>query len=319
MAQSKTYPRDVFLYLLSIITLITIAVSLGILIYQYINLQNPDVLNGGYYSIAGVYGSIRNSMAVLMVVFPVFIWVSWFLRKDIGKNPEKRELKIRRWLLYLTLFAASLVIIGDLVALLINFLNGELTMRFILKVVTVFAIAGSIFVHYFSELREKPFGWVGIFDKVLIVAVAASVVSGFWIAGSPAQQRAVRIDEQRVQDLSAIQYQIIDYWQRKRMLPGNLSELNNSITGFNVPKDPETGNSYSYRQTGSLSFELCAVFTSANSPDYNSSEARTAPIKMGYNEINWSHGPGAACFERRIDPDYFPPLNDGVVPKPVVQ
>lgn len=313
----KTFPRDVFLYLLSIITLVTIAVSFGILIYQYIELQYPDLLTEGYYwSRTGVLDSVRNSMAVLIVVFPVFVWVSWFLGKDMVKHPEKRELRIRRWLLYLTLFVAFLVIIGDLIALLINFLNGELTTRFILKVLAVLFIAGSIFVHYFSELRDRVFSWMGIFDKVLILLVVAGVVSGFWIAGSPAQQRAVRFDDRRVSDLSAIQYQVIDYWQRKQKLPRDLSELTNNISGFVVPTDPETGADYQYRVIGSLSFELCALFVTSNSDLYSRKDL-SAPVYPGGAESTWNHESGMTCFERKIDPDYYPPIKDGTfAPRP---
>lgn len=313
----KTFPRDVFLYLLSIISLVTVSISFGILLYQYVDLQNPDILTEGYYwSKTAIFDSIRNAMAVLIIVFPVFIWVSWFLRRDISRNSRKQDLKIRRWLLYLTLFAASLIIIGDLVALLMNFLNGELTTRFIFKVLTVFVIAGSVFIHYFSELRDRPFAWISYFDKVVIVLVAVSVVAGFWIAGSPAKQRAVRLDEQRVSDLSTLQYQVIDYWQRKQTLPVNLSELSNSINGFVPPKDPETRSDYGYRITGPLLFELCGVFMTTNSEEYARKD-RPTPAYYGSEPSNWAHGEGMICFERTIDPDYYPPLKEGVpaVPK----
>jgi len=314
----KTFPRDVFLYLLSIITLVTVAVAFGILLYQYIDLKFPDLLTEGYYwSKTASLDLVRNSMAVLMVVFPVFIWISWFLRKDVVKHPEKRELKIRRWLLYLTLFLASLVIIGDLVALLINFLNGELTNRFALKVLAVLFIAGSIFAHYFSELRDKAFSWMGIFDKALMALVVAGVVAGFWIAGSPAQQRSIRFDERRVSDLSNIQYQVINYWQRKQLLPQNTQQLNDSISGFVPPKDPETGVDYEYRTTGPMSFEICAVFATANSDEF-SGKNTAMPVYYGGEPSNWSHGAGMTCFERIIDPDFYPPINDkNIVPRPI--
>lgn len=314
MSDSKTFPRDVFLYLLSIITLVTVAVAFGILLYQYVDLHYPDLLTDGYYwSKAGTLSSVRNSMAVLIVVFPVFIWVSWFLRRDMAKHSEKRDLKIRRWLLYLTLFAAGLVIIGDLVALLLNFLNGELTIRFALKVITVLFIASSVLTHYFSELKDKPFSWMGIFDKTLIVLVGASVIAGFWIAGSPSQQRAVRFDEQRVSDLSTIQYQIIDYWQRKQSLPQSASDLTNNISGFVVPKDPESRTDYGYKVNGSLSFELCATFTTSNSGEsLGKDRAVPAPTYYGEEASNWAHGQGLVCFERTIDPDLYPPL-DGAI------
>src|SRR3989344_35451 len=314
----KTFPRDVFMYLLSIITLVTIAVAFGILLYQYIDIKFPDRLTEGYYwSKSASFDSVRNSMAVLMVVFPVFIWVSWFLRKDLKKNPEKRELKIRRWLLYLTLFLASLVIIGDLVALLINFLNGELTNRFVLKVLVVFFIAGSIFAHYFSELKDKAFSWMGIFDKALIILVAVGVAAGFWIAGSPAQQRAIRFDERRVSDLSNIQYQVLNYWQRKQVLPQNTQQLNDSISGFVSPKDPETRVDYGYRVTGSKSFEVCAVFATSNFEEFSDKD-RSVAMYYGAEPGDWSHGVGMTCFERTIDPDLYPPINDkNITPRPL--
>lgn len=317
MSDSKTFPRDVFLYLLSIITLVTVAVAFGILLYQYVDLQYPDLLTEGYsWSKSNILSSVRNSMAVLIVVFPVFVWVSWFLRRDMARHSEKRDLKIRRWLLYLTLFAASLVIIGDLIALLLSFLNGELSIRFMLKVVAVLFIASSVLAHYFSELRDKPFSWMGVFDKVLIVLVGASVIAGFWIAGSPAQQRAIRFDEQRISDLSTIQYQIVDYWQRKRSLPQSTAELNNSISGFVVPKDPELRVDYGYKVTGSLSFELCATFVTSNS-DKLIGKDRAVPAYYGMESSNWAHGQGKVCFERTIDPDLYPPLSGAVKQPPL--
>jgi len=316
---SKTYPRDVFLYLLSIITLITVAVSLGFPLYGYIDIKYPDQLTDSYYwSKTSTLNSIRNSMAVLMVVFPVFLWVSWFLRKNILREPQKRELKIRRWLLYLTLFIASLVIIGDLIALLVNFLNGELTTRFILKVLAVLAIAGSVVVHYFSELRDKSLSWVNMFDKFIILLLASAVISGFWIAGSPAQQRAIRFDERRASDLSLIQSQIIEYWQRKQKLPLNLMELANDINGFTAPKDPESGADYDYKITTSpYSFELCAVFKTSNFDEFS---GRSPAIAVPYRgELsNWVHGKGMTCFERTIDPDFYPSLKDDIIkPRPL--
>jgi hypothetical protein len=61
---------------------------------------------------------------------------------------------IRKWLIYFTLFAAALIIIGDLVTLLNRFLEGELTVRFLLKVLAVFFVAGSVFYYYLWDLRK---------------------------------------------------------------------------------------------------------------------------------------------------------------------
>ena len=207
-------PRDVFLYLLSIITLTVSAVSFGIVVFQYINVYIPDIISDPYSTRSSYLSTMRYALATLVIVFPVLIWVSRFLRKDINKLPEKRELKIRRWLLYLTLFAATLVIIGDLVALLRSFLEGELSQRFVLKVLAILFIAGSVFVHYLSELKEKgkEYKWIRVFDWAIIAVVLVGIVAGFFVAGSPVSQRLVRMDERRGSDLQTIPLQIINYF-----------------------------------------------------------------------------------------------------------
>ena len=320
-------PRDVFLYLLSIITLIVSAVSLGIVVFQYINVYIPDIISDPYSSQSSYLSTMRYALATLVIVFPVLIWVSWFLRKDINEFPEKRNLKIRRWLLYLTLFAATLVIIGDLVALLRSFLEGELSQRFVLKILAILFIAGSVFVHYLSELKDrgKEYKWIRIFDWTIAVVVLIGIVTGFFIAGSPVNQRLVRMDERRVSDLQTIQWQIINYWQRKESLPASLNDLADPISGFIVSKDPGNAEFYEYNVLGGLSFELCAVFN-AKSIDGTSLEVLTKPVPVapdmarypiGGESYNvWWHDAGRGCFERTIDPDLYPPL-DGTKPKPL--
>lgn len=308
-------PRDVFLYLLAVITLITVAVSFGIVVFQMINVYIPDVVSDAYMSRSSYLSTMRSALAAVVIVLPVFLWVSRFLRKDIIKSPEKRDLKIRRWLLYLTLFIAALVIIGDLVTLLRSFLEGELSQRFILKVVAILFIAGSVLVHYLSELKDKgkEFKWVTPFDWTVTSVVVAGIIAGFFIAGSPQNQRLVRLDEQRVSDLQSVQWQIINYWQRKESLPVQLTDMADPISGSIIPRDPETGESYEYRTLNQLTFELCAVFSTVAQEDSNNLIRKTVPMPASpegvmYPELEsvWWHSQGRTCFERTIDPDLYP-------------
>lgn len=154
VARMKAEPKDVFLHLLAIVALYTSAISFGSLLFDYINLAFPDVLQGGFYTYTQALGSIRWSISALVVVFPVYIVTTWFLNKSYRKEPLRRSFRIRKWLIYLTLFVAALVIIGDIVGLIYNFLGGELTMRFFLKVVAVFFIAGSIFTYYTWDMKR---------------------------------------------------------------------------------------------------------------------------------------------------------------------
>lgn len=130
-----------------------------------------------------------------------------------------------------------------------------------------------------------------IFIYVVIILVTIVIIAGFFVVGSPQTERMRRFDERRVQDLQSIQYQIINYWTSKSILPIQLSQLNDSISGFTIPKDPVSGIDYAYRvkNSATLEFELCANFET-----------------ISLNE-NWQHDKGRQCFERKIDPQLYPP------------
>lgn len=153
--REKSSPKDVFLHLLAIISLYVSAGSFVALLFQYINISFPDLLQQGDYYLRSAYSSIRWAIATLIVVFPVYIFTNWLLGKDYAKNPSHRDLRVRKWLIYLTLFAAALFIIGDLIALIYNFLEGELTVRFFLKIAVVFLVAGAIFWYYLMDIRKE--------------------------------------------------------------------------------------------------------------------------------------------------------------------
>ena len=98
---------------------------------------------------------MRWSVSSLIVAFPVFLYTSWLVGRDLAADPNKRHSKVRRWLTYMTLFIAAGVIVGDAVALVYNLLGGETTTRFLLKVVVVAFIAGTIFWYYLTDLRRE--------------------------------------------------------------------------------------------------------------------------------------------------------------------
>ena len=145
--------RDAFLYLLMFTTLYVSAFSLGQLVFQFIDQAFPDPAAGAFAAEASRQ-AIRWSVSSLVVAFPVFLGVSRLIGRDLAADPSKRASKVRRWLTYLTLFVAAAVLIGDVTSLVYNLLGGELTVRFLLKVLTVGGIAGTAFWYYLSDLRS---------------------------------------------------------------------------------------------------------------------------------------------------------------------
>ena len=114
----------------------------------------PDPADAEYV-VRNLADSIRWSTASVIIAFPVFLFVARYLGKELVRSPAKRLSAVRRWLTYLTLFVAAVVLIVDMTTLVNNVLGGELTLRFILKVVVAAVIAGTVFGYYLWDLRKE--------------------------------------------------------------------------------------------------------------------------------------------------------------------
>lgn len=306
-------PRDVFLYLLNILTFYLSIIGFIMLYIQYVSALFPDPLNFYYTAIAN---GVRVSTSMFVVAVPVFILTSWLLAKDLKSNPEKREGRLRKWLIYLTLFVSSVTIIVNLIIFVYNFMSGELTIQFFLKILTVLLVALAVFGYYIWELRRKDAGTSRI-PKILAWGlsgvVIGSIIAGFFIIGTPSEQRARRFDEQRVSDLQSLQNQIVNYWIQKESLPSALGLLEDSISGFFVAKDPESETSYEYNILNPLSFELCAEFKTSNKDSSSMISKRgyyaypAYPYPTDSFQQNWDHEAERTCFTRTIDPELYKP------------
>jgi len=300
----KNTPKDVFLYLLNILTFYISVIGFITLYVQYINALFPDPLDFYFTRMAN---AVRLSTSILIIAIPIYLLTSWLLGKDLVSNREKRELKLRKWLIYFTLFISAITIIIDLIMFVYNFLSGELTIQFFLKILVVLLVAAAVFGYYIYDLRRKNMKSKApkILAWALSFVILASIIAGFFIIGTPAEQRKRRFDEQRVENLQILQSQIINYWTQKEVLPQNLSELEDSISGFIVPKDPDSDLPYEYNVIDSLSFELCATFKTS-SDDFGST-SKGARVVLPYDSFqqNWSHQAERTCFTRVIDPELY--------------
>ena len=237
--------------------------------------------------------------------------------KDAVRGPSRDEIWVRRWAIILTLFVAGVAIAVDLITLLTTFLNGEeLTIAFLLKVLVILLVAAGVFMHFIADLRGY---WDTFPSRKRAVSIGVGVLAvvvigaGFFIVGTPMQARLARFDVEKVNSLQNIQYQVINYWQAKQVLPASMNDLNNPLVYGPVPVDPQTGESYTYEATGKFSFKLCATFNaqSRGTGTENMYFERTAPVPAGGKMVppdNWQHSSGRVCFERTIDPSFYPPL-----------
>jgi branched-subunit amino acid transport protein len=97
---------------------------------------------------------MADALACVIIAFPVYLWVTRSILRQMQLHPEKLASSVRKWLTYIALLIAACIVIGDLITFLTYFLGGELTTRFVAKVTTVLVIAGGVFWYYFGSLRK---------------------------------------------------------------------------------------------------------------------------------------------------------------------
>ncbi len=329
--ESKTKALDVFVYLGIFISLIVSVTNIVQILFTAIERKFTDVLEIGRY--VDVYGSdMRLAIASLVVMFPIYLALSMYVSRDIRKFFYKRDLLIRKIFIYTTLFVTACTLLGSLVATIYYYLGGELTIRFGLKALTVFIIAGAVCGYYLYALRRdyaKETSLPNVFAALSALFVIVSLVWSISIIGTPAEMRLKRIDDARLSDISRIQQEIFNHFQTTDKLPMTLAELDDAFQGYVVPKDPATGAEYKYRVqqqpvvrnntqlnrkelTTPAVFELCATFETER--NYNDRGTPVMTDKMysvsnyyysGDTSAFWNHGVGETCFKRVISSDMY--------------
>src|SRR3989338_6000575 len=153
MEKPKVTPKDFFLYFAAMITLYWSAGSLLALLFRIVDTVFKDDLN---YYFDPYSSGIRFAIASLIVILPISILLFRALKKDVLENPIRLSLPLRRWLYALTIFITAVALVGDIIALLNSFLGGKLTVRFMLKALSVFVVAGIVFWYCLLEIRTRP-------------------------------------------------------------------------------------------------------------------------------------------------------------------
>ena len=282
--------RDAFLYLLSFSTLSTWTTGVGSLIFTLLDYYLPEPGQPAPSISEGFSGSLSS----VLVAFPVYLLATRFTLRELGANPEKYESGVRKWLTYLALLAAAGIVTGDLIVALSYFLRGDFATRFLLKAITVLALAGGVFWYYMTTLRLEPSAHRRnkVFAAAAAVVVLASTSAGFLTLGSPMRQREALWDHRRIGDLRAIAREVRMQWTRSRIenrrLPDNLQTLAAELGAapLNVT-DPLTREPYEYRKRTEQAYELCAVFTAASERRARAGSVPPSP---------WDHPAGRACF-----------------------
>ena len=291
--------KFVFFYLVHLVSLIAMTISFGVVVFQIINKYVPDALliySGSYSDSA-----LKVAISFLLVSTPVFYLISSLIQKSLLKGELKKESAVRRWLTYLILFASFLVFVGWLVAFVNNFLNGELSTKFILKAVAIFVIAAAVFSYYFYDIRREVVEnikskIVKIYFYSSLAVFVIAIVSVFFVVESPIVAREKKLDEQVMNNFNTI-YQCVDnYYRANSSLPNGLADIapNCDPTAF---KDPATGQEIQYNKKNDKTYDLCANFRTSNK---NNNQAY--PVYYGPGSTQSLHDAGYQCLSTTVLP-----------------
>ena len=340
-SDTKVKALDIFLYLGIAISLVTSVTSILQVLFTAINRKFPNVLDYTYIDVS--QSDVRFAIASLVVMFPIYVGLSWYVSKDIKKFLYKQDIPVRKMMIYCTLFVTVLTLIGTLVSTVYYYLGGELSSQFGLKAGAVFVVALSLFAYYYYSLKRDYSSPTIVPNLIMIFAtlvVASSIAWSISIIGTPSEMRAKKIDSTRLSDISRIQQEVFNRFQATDKLPLSLTELDNPFQGYQIPVDPISKEAYSYKviqqpimkmnyttnkkeMASQAIFELCAKFDTVRAID---SRGQAIPVKgeLGggllstdalYSASNyyydgdvspfWNHGIGEMCFKRIITADMY--------------
>ncbi len=292
MNSTNQSAKFAFYYLLSLVALIFMALASGMIIFQIINKNVPDILN--QYSGRFSPQQLKFAISALIISAPVFYFTTHQIYRALFKGELDKDSGVRKWLTYLILFVASVVMIGWLIATVNNFLDGELTKKFILKAITAIGIAVSIFTFYLYDIkREKVAGEKSRLIKIYfygsLAAVIAIFIASLFFVESPQQARNRKLDNLILDNFDAIASAVENYYEENDQLPPDLETLKNEFSYLNEKRlsDPN-GQRFEYKISGPRTYQLCATFRTDNreSDDWRAER--------------WPHGVGYQCLPVKV-------------------
>jgi hypothetical protein len=225
------------------------------------------------------------------------------VNKNRRASDDNHYLGLTKWLIYLSLLGGGLILLGDLVAVIMGFLEGELTTRFLLKAVAVFTVAGAAFFYYIKDAQGF---WLTRTRESLVYAMVAStlivavLVSALTYIPSPTKVREMNADNEIMYALQNIHWQVQSHYQKNKVLPDTVTD---AYGEFDRLPDTTELTDYTYTVESETAYTLCTTFNH-DSTDLDN-QYRSRPGMMPEDRIyqknnSWNFKAGEWCFERVV-------------------
>lgn len=295
--QSNNAPKFAFYYLLSLVSLIFVALSTGMIIFQIIHKKIFDVLslNQGYYSSE----TMKFAISAIIITAPIYFVTMWLINKNLYDGKLGKDSGVRKWLTYFVLFVSSVVVIGWLIGTIQSYLGGELTTKFILKSLTALFISLVVFSYYFYDIKREQV--VDAKNRIIkiyffgsLIVILAVLVCGFVYSDSPQITRNKNQDIILINAFDTIDNAINAYYNQTKKLPVNLDELVNK-SGFLAEKDiinKATNKKIEYKVKGTNKYEICG--------DFKANNKNLIDQNNEWLDNRWPHDIGHQCLPREV-------------------
>lgn len=284
--------------MLSLVALVFTSVATGLIIFQIINKQMADSLTltpGGF-----MQDALRFAISATIIAAPIYFVMMWLINKNLLAGRLDKESGIRKWLTYFILLISSVNMIGWFIATINSFLNGELTVKFILKSLTAILVAAIIFSYYLYDIRRadisKNNNIIRIYYYGAIAVVLAVLIAGFFFIDSPAVVRNQKYDLAITNKFSQIDNAVNAYYGENEKLPANLKDLIGGGSTYYIVEndiiDTGTEKIFDYKVDNKDTYEICSTFKTENKSQAND--------KSVYVDTRWLHDAGYQCLKQRI-------------------
>jgi len=284
-----------FYYLLSLVSLIFTALSVGMISFGIIDKTVIDLINTNY---GNPDGQLKFAISALLIATPIFYIISHLIYRGLRRGEINKESGIRRWLTYFIILVSTLIILGVFIGVINNFLAGELTGRFIWKAITVFIIASVVFSFYFYDIRRADPAVknmaIRLFFFVSLAVVVAAFVAAWFFVESPQMARERRLDQLVVNNISSLESMVNTYYDRHQALPDSLEALQAEKDLYITPDllvDPETKEAIVYNKLNERGFQFCATF---RTDSLTQNGKNSAPLY--YTRSIQDHAAGYQCL-----------------------
>jgi len=277
----NNFAKFSFYYMLSLVTLFIISISTGVIIFEIIDKIFLDPVLENFNS--GITGAFSG----ILIATPIFYFINNKIYTGLKNGEIDLGSEIRKWFSYFILFVSSVVVIAHLISVLNNFLEGGLTLNFVLKALTVLIISGLIFTFYFLDIKRKNLNdkLIKIYFFISLILISSVFITALFFMDSPEMARNKKLDQNVLQDFDQIKFEIDNYFYENESLPENLNEVENL---FKL-RQTEMQREYVYNVVDDENYELCSTFNYSNLNDFSS-----------YYDGEWKHEAGYQCIQKKV-------------------